>query len=84
MSDPNPEDQASRIKEALFNGNKIQAIKLYREQTGQGLKESKDAVEKLEDELRISSPGQFKTSAKTGCFSIIVVLVTVVIWKIVF
>ena len=83
MSDPNPEDQASRIKEALFNGNKIQAIKLYREQTGQGLKESKDAVEKLEDELRISSPGQFKTPAKTGCLSVIVVFVSVVIWKIV-
>ena len=29
-------------------GNKIEAIKLYREHTGLGLKESKDAVEALE------------------------------------
>jgi ribosomal protein L7/L12 len=36
--------EARRLKES---GNKIEAIKLYREHTGLGLKEAKDAVEEL-------------------------------------
>jgi hypothetical protein len=43
--------QAARIKEVVelaHAGNKIEAIKLYREITGMGLKESKDAVEAIE------------------------------------
>jgi sugar lactone lactonase YvrE len=43
--------QAARVKEVVElvrAGNKIEAIKLYREITGMGLKESKDAVEAIE------------------------------------
>jgi ribosomal protein L7/L12 len=40
--------QLSEIREQLRNGNKIEAIKIYREMTGVGLKEAKDAVEALE------------------------------------
>jgi len=40
-------DQETQIKEIAANGNKIAAIKLYREMTGAGLKEAKDAVEAL-------------------------------------
>jgi ribosomal protein L7/L12 len=36
------------VQEALAAGNKIEAIKRFREQTGVGLKEAKDAVERLE------------------------------------
>jgi ribosomal protein L7/L12 len=36
-----------RILNALDKGNKIEAIKVYRELTGLGLKESKDAIEYL-------------------------------------
>jgi ribosomal protein L7/L12 len=36
--------EARRLKES---GNKIEAIKLYREHTGLGLKEAKDAVEEM-------------------------------------
>ncbi|MET0823914.1 MAG: ribosomal protein L7/L12 [Solirubrobacterales bacterium] len=36
-----------RMAEALQRGNKIEAIKLYRELTGAGLKEAKDAVERI-------------------------------------
>ena len=39
--------QAMRIEAALAQGNKIAAIKLLREATGLGLKESKDAVERM-------------------------------------
>ena len=35
------------ILQAIADGNLIQAIKLYRERTGVGLKEAKDAVEAM-------------------------------------
>ena len=38
------------IRNQLRRGNKIMAIKMYREQTGIGLKEAKDAVEMMEQE----------------------------------
>ena len=41
------DEQAKRIGAELEAGSKIGAIKLYREFTGQGLKESKDAIEAL-------------------------------------
>jgi ribosomal protein L7/L12 len=45
-----PEPQA--IREALMSGNKILAIKLYREHYGVGLKEAKDAVDAMEGRYR--------------------------------
>ncbi len=36
------------VQAALRSGNKIEAIKLYRELTGLGLAEAKDAIEKAE------------------------------------
>jgi ribosomal protein L7/L12 len=41
-------DSQSAIAAALRNGNKIEAIKLYRSATGADLKSSKDAVEAME------------------------------------
>lgn len=35
------------IKDLVLRGNKIQAIKLYREQTGVGLREAKAAIEQM-------------------------------------
>ena len=40
------------IEQMLRGGNKIEAIKIYREKTGVGLKEAKDAVEAIERRLR--------------------------------
>jgi len=37
-----------QIQAELAEGHKIEAIKLYRQMTGQGLKEAKDAVERME------------------------------------
>lgn len=45
-----PLDQ--NIHNALMRGNKIEAIKLYREQTGLGLKEAKDTIDALERQMR--------------------------------
>lgn len=39
---------ASSVQDLLREGKKLEAIKLYREQSGLGLKEAKDAVEAME------------------------------------
>jgi ribosomal protein L7/L12 len=41
-------DVAGKVKALMQQGNKIEAIKVYREATGTGLKEAKDAVEALD------------------------------------
>ena len=69
MSVPITENQLSAIRKALFEGRKIEAIKLYRKATSAGLAEAKDAVEKLEQELRASSSEKFTSvPAGKGCF----------------
>ena len=45
-----------KLRRLLTAGNKIEAIKLYREATGLGLKEAKDAVEALEAALGEAGP----------------------------
>jgi ribosomal protein L7/L12 len=40
------------LEQLISAGRKIEAIKLVRERTGLGLKESKDAVERLEDLMK--------------------------------
>src|SRR4051812_10167619 len=70
MPGPGAADQTQQIIELLFAGRKIEAIKVYRTQTGAGLKEAKDAVENLEAELRISSPGFFAQKSGSGCASV--------------
>lgn len=47
-----------RIVALLRAGQKIEAIKIYREATGRGLKEAKDAVEAIERRDVAFSPGQ--------------------------
>ncbi|MBI3537757.1 MAG: ribosomal protein L7/L12 [Chloroflexi bacterium] len=40
-----------QVQEWLRKGNKIEAIKAYRRETGKGLKESKDAVDEMEKRM---------------------------------
>ena len=62
------EEKWTEIQAALFAGRKLWAIKLYRECSGTGLAEAKDAVEKLENELRDASPEKFTAPAESkGC-----------------
>lgn len=55
---PTPQEQEryvvsdEEIQRLLLSGKKIQAIKLYREQTGVGLKEAKNTIDALERLLR--------------------------------
>jgi hypothetical protein len=39
-------EAAAQIQTALSNGRKIEAIRIYRNATGSGLKEAKDAIER--------------------------------------
>src|SRR5258705_8959477 len=62
-----PESQATQIREFVFSGRKIQAIKLLRQSTpGLGLADAKTVIEKLEEELRQTSAEKF-TARKSGC-----------------
>ena len=49
---PQQSQQNEAIWSALMAGNKILAIKLYREQYGVGLKEAKDAIDAMEGQYR--------------------------------
>ena len=72
---PSPTDaQLDAITAALRAGNKIEAIKLHREATGFGLKESKEEVEAIEASLRTKFPEQFpaKPAAGKGCLGVLV------------
>ena len=55
------------IISSLYSGRKIAAIKLYRQATGEGLKEAKDFIEAIESQLREESPERFTTAAPAGC-----------------
>ncbi|MEK7784523.1 MAG: ribosomal protein L7/L12, partial [Chloroflexota bacterium] len=56
-STPDHAGQIEKIGRLLNAGNKIEAIKVYRETFGVGLKEAKDAVEKLQ--TTVGTPGAF-------------------------
>lgn len=62
------------IVSALADGNKIEAIKLYREASGVGLKDAKDAVEALIPKLVEKEPEKYEKISKSGggCASLIV------------
>ena len=82
-----PESGAlSPVADLLFAGQKIQAIKLYREQVqpGAGLAEAKQAVERLEAGLRAQHPEKFTAAAqKSGCAAVLAVfavLLIVLVW----
>ena len=73
----NPLTNAAReeVEAAVFAGRKIEAIKAYREATGEGLKESKEAVEAMETELRAAHPGRFNpTASKGGCMPVLLLV----------
>jgi hypothetical protein len=75
MSTKIPEDKLDAIKHALFQGQKIEAIKLYRDCVeGSGLAEAKTAVEKLEEELRSISPEKFQAKPRAGCLGMVAAL----------
>lgn len=75
-----PEEKLERIKDALFQRNRIVAIKLYREfVAGAGLAESKNAVEKIEAELRAATPEKFRAPDSPELFSVVMIIAATII-----
>ena len=77
------------VEEALAAGNKIEAVKRYRDQHGVGLREAKDAVERMEAGHVSVSPAAGVPSSETpvkpsGCFAMLAGLLVVgsalVVW----
>ena len=62
-----PESDAEAVRQSIFAGRKIEAIKRVRETTGLGLAEAKTMVERLEEELRKTSPDKFTAKPGKGC-----------------
>jgi hypothetical protein len=58
-----PEPSFEQIKDCLFQGNKIEAIKIYRQFAASSLADAKTAVERLEDGLRGATPEKFNAPA---------------------
>jgi hypothetical protein len=73
------EEQIEQINEALFAGQKIAAIKIYREATSQGLKDSKEFIEAVEARLRQEMPEKFTRPAGAGCGAAVLLLLWLVI-----
>lgn len=48
-----------KIMELILAGDKIEAIRLFRESTGAGLKDAKDAIDGIEAALSVSQPEMF-------------------------
>lgn len=65
---PTPDRFETQILDLLKGGRKIEAIKLYRNQTGQGLKEAKEAVEVLAVKHGVNPKG-------AGCAGVVLLMV---------
>lgn len=61
------DDYRDEIAELIFAGRKIEAIKRYREITGEGLREAKAYVETLTNQLQAESPERFTAKSASGC-----------------
>ncbi len=66
-----PEPIQAPVKEAIIQGRKIEAIKLYRETTNSDLKDAKEAIESITEELLKSNP-ELKIQKASGCASVII------------
>ncbi len=67
----NDETKKSVLK-LLESGNKIEAIKLVREESGSGLKEAKDFVESLLEDHNKNLPDNQKIG-KSGCLLFVLI-----------
>lgn len=60
------------ILDCIRGNRKIEAIKLYRDATGAGLKESKEFIEELTRQLQADDPNF--TPQKAGCAAVVLAL----------
>ena len=70
------DDVRQHILNALVAGRKIEAIKLYRAATGKGLKEAKDFIDLLAEEMAERDPELLKND-RSGCMSNAVIVLMI-------
>ncbi len=75
MTDESDQIPWDEIREHLFSGHRIEAIKAYRNATGVDLKASKEFIDELEERLRGEFPDHFKAGSKKGCVGMLLLLV---------
>lgn len=63
-----PSKDAMTIDRLVRNGEKIQAIRVYREVTGLGLAEAKAAIDKYAADRGIETPSTSSQSKSKGCY----------------
>jgi hypothetical protein len=88
MSREPSQEQIDEIRQTIFAGQKINAIKLYRQATGCDLKHAKDVIEDLQDRLWQESPEKFTSppGQTSGCGLLLVVFLVAIgmaIWGLV-
>ena len=71
-SQPDDSELTRQVIRLLGRGEKIEAVKLYRTRFGGGLKEAKEAVERIGEENGIPS------SSGSGCLSLILLAAIIV------
>jgi hypothetical protein len=79
MAEQPNQEQVQQIIDALASGRKIEAIKIYRQATGKGLKEANDFLDAVIPELIEKDPekyGKLAASRRAGCASVILLLIT--------
>ncbi len=65
------DDQMQEVINHIYSGQKIAAVKSYRQLRGTSLKEAKEFVEQLTEELRSRTPEEFqKGSGAGGCLGV--------------
>jgi ribosomal protein L7/L12 len=69
---PESAELIPQIVDLLGRGEKILAVKLHREQTGSGLKEAKDAVERIGEQHGVPA------SSGNGCLGIVLLGIAVI------
>ncbi|KAA5540515.1 hypothetical protein FYK55_21155 [Roseiconus nitratireducens] len=65
------DDQMDQVLDAIERGEKLRAVKLYLTFTGKSLRESKDLVESIIDELGVGGKGP---DNRTGCAPAVLLL----------
>jgi ribosomal protein L7/L12 len=76
MEEQGPKTPSKEVVDLIISGQKIEAIKRFREASGAGLKDAKDAVERLEAELGEQHPQLQKSKAGCGTTSAVLLVAT--------
>ncbi len=69
--------QMRKICQEIYEGDMLQAVCLYKEASGKGLKESRQFIEMLTKRLYEETPEKFRNQARPGCASAVLLLAVV-------